>query len=125
MPRLEEDEDRPLLRVCVDLRRVARAEVLERIDVCGVLLIDKGDVDPPSLDSRDAAARAAQSELDLVGEPVRAGCSGPHAEVRVADERERPSWHVALDHVGPRRGDRTRPLVPVRRAARDWYRQEA
>ena len=81
---------------------VARPEVLERLDVLGLLEDDTGDVGSPLLDGRDAAARPVQPELDLVGEPVRAGGSRPHAEVGIADERERPSRHVALDHVRAR-----------------------
>ena len=52
---------------------VARHEVLERPLVLGLLEVDTGDVGPPSLDGHDTAARTVQPELDLVGEPVRAG----------------------------------------------------
>ncbi len=122
MSRIEEDEDRRLHRVHVDLRGVARHEVFERPFVLGLLEVDTGDVGSPLLDGLDTAALTVQPELDLVGEPVRAGGPRPHMEVGIADERERSSGHVALDHVRAGRWDRPRSHVPVPCATRDgWH----
>jgi hypothetical protein len=106
----------------VKLRRVPRFEIVKI--VCAGR--GKGDVDSASLDGRHGAfPHAAQSELDLVREPVRAGHSRANVEVGIADERQPPSRHIALDHVGAGRGDGMRPAVPVGCATRDRGRVEA